>query len=115
MQDKRLQAKDRKQDNILHAKRKVPHRHMEGVIIAQCPIASRCLEVYLLPLYSYTSQGLEVLVSLHPADSRQPDRDTSDTDPADRQRVCQSRRVEGERFVRGAIGGGILCWEVWLD
>lgn len=115
MQDKRLQAQDGKQDDILNAKGKVPHRHVEGVIIAQCPIASRFLAVYLLPLYSYTSQGLEVLVSLLQADSRRQDRDTSDTDPADRQRVCQSRRVEGGRSVQGAIGGGILCWEVWLD
>lgn len=95
-------------------KEKVRHTHVEGIIIAQCPIVSRYLGVCPLPLYSYTSQGLEVLVSLRPADSGRQDRDKSDTDPADRQRVCQSRRVEGERSVRGAIGEGILCWEVWL-
>ena len=85
------------------------------VIIAQCPSASRWLQVYLLPLYSYTTQHPEVLVSLRPKDSMRQDRDTSDTDPADRQRFCQSRRVEGGRFVREAIDEGTLYWEDWLD
>jgi hypothetical protein len=79
------------------------------VIIAQYPNASKYPSVYPLPLYSYTMQDLKVSAFLLQADSKRQDRDTSDTDPADRQRFCQSRRVEDGRSVRGAIGGGMLC------
>jgi hypothetical protein len=57
----------------------------------------------------------KVLAFLLRANSTQQDRDTNDTDPADRQRFCQSRRVEDGRSVRGAIDGGILYWGGWID
>jgi hypothetical protein len=54
-------------------------------------------------------QDPEALASPLQVNSMRQDRDRSDIDPADRQRFCQSHRVEGGRFVRGAIDGGILC------
>lgn len=39
----------------------------------------------------------------------------SDRHPADRQRLCRIRRVEGGLSSPGASGEQILCWEVGID